>query len=128
MIDDIETMLKAYGQWVNDNRSDLSCKSPSQMLMRSAPHTCAKDVVKVSKRSQVVFINDDDALELNKVMVELRRHHVLLYNIVTLVYVWRYSIRAVTDYLNSRNEGRFTRISVGKLLERGHGYIERAIA
>lgn len=123
----IEQILTAYGAWCNNHQDALGCKSPTAMLMQSAPHQCKDSAVKAAKRSLVAFISDDDALALNLIMSDLRRHSVLLYNIITLVYVWGQSIRWVTDYLNGRSSEKYTRISVGKLLERGHGYIERAM-
>ena len=91
----ITDLLFAYGAWVSDDNNDLGCKSPSLMLMRSAPHQC-KDSVKAASRRTVAFISDDDALAIDRAMKALASdslHNYYLYRIIDYYFVggWSYS-------------------------------------
>ena len=91
----ITDLLFAYGAWVSDDNNELGCKSPSLMLMRSAPHQC-KDSVKAASRRTVVFISDDDALAIDRAMEALASdslHNYYLYRIIDYYFVggWSYS-------------------------------------
>lgn len=90
----ITDLLFAYGQWVNDDNNELGCKSPSLMLMRSAPKQCKDD--KPPKRAQVSFISDDDALAIDRAMNALASdslHNYYLYRIIDCYFIggWSYS-------------------------------------
>lgn len=68
MSDTVE-LLKAWGQWSRDNHN-LGCKSPSLMLMRSAPH---KDKLDAPTRvAQLAYISDDDALRVDDAVADLK--------------------------------------------------------
>lgn len=91
----ITELLFAYGAWVSDDNNELGCKSPSLMLMRSAPHQC-KDSVKAASRRTVAFISDDDALAIDRAMEALASdslHNYYLYRIIDYYFVggWSYS-------------------------------------
>ena len=90
----ITDLLFAYGNWVRDDNNELGCKSPSLMLMRSAPKQC-KDV-KPSKQRTVAFISDDDALAIDRAMGALANdslHNYYLYRIIDCYFIggWSYS-------------------------------------
>lgn len=90
----ITELLFAYGAWVNDDNHELGCKSPSLMLMKSAPKQCKDD--KLPKRAQVSFISDDDALAIDGAMNALANdslHNYYLYRIIDCYFVggWSYS-------------------------------------
>lgn len=90
----ITDLLFAYGQWVNDDNNELGCKSPSLILMRSAPKQCKDD--KPPKRAQVSFISDDDALAIDRAMNALASdslHNYYLYRIIDCYFIggWSYS-------------------------------------
>lgn len=90
----ITDLLFAYGAWVSDDNNELGCKSPSLMLMRSAPKQCKDD--KPPKRAQVSFISDDDALAIDRAMKALASdslHNYYLYRIIDYYFVggWSYS-------------------------------------
>lgn len=96
----ITELLFAYGAWVNDNPESLGFKSPSLMLMRSAPKVCEDD--KPPKRAQVSFISDDDALAIDRAMNALANdslHNYYLYRIIDCYFVggWSYG-RISKDY------------------------------
>ena len=89
----ITDLLFAYGAWVSDDNNELGCKSPSLMLMKSAPKQC-KDV-KPPKRAQVSFISDDDALAIDRAMNALKGdslHNYYLYRILDYYFIggWSY--------------------------------------
>lgn len=90
----ITELLFAYGAWVNDDNVSLNCKSPSLMLMKSAPKQC-KDV-KPSKQRTVAFISDDDALAIDRAMSALANdslHNYYLYRIIDCYFIggWSYN-------------------------------------
>ncbi|WP_413520609.1 antiterminator Q family protein [Psychrobacter glacincola] len=68
MSDTVE-LLKAWGQWSRDNHN-LGCKSPSLMLMRSAPHKDKSDAP--TKVAQLTYISDDDALRVDDAVADLK--------------------------------------------------------
>ena len=91
----ITDLMFAYGAWVNDDNSDLGCKSPSLMLIKSAPKLC-KDSVKPSSRRTVSYISDEDALAVDRAMKALKNdslHNYYLYRIIDCYFVggWSYS-------------------------------------
>ena len=91
----ITDLMFAYGAWVNDDNSDLGCKSPSLMLIKSAPKQC-KDSVKPSSRRTVSYISDEDALAIDRAMKALKNdslHNYYLYRIIDCYFVggWSYS-------------------------------------
>lgn len=94
----ITDLLYAYGAWVNDDNNNLGCKSPSLMLIKTAPHLC-KDSLKSSSKRVVAFIDDDMALAVDRAMQRLLRHSLHLHNIVTYYFIYNYSERKIAkDY------------------------------
>ena len=90
----ITDLLFAYGAWVSDDNNELGCKSPSLMLIKSAPKQCKDD--KPPKRAQVSFISDDDALAIDRAMNALASdslHNYYLYRIIDCYFIggWSYS-------------------------------------
>lgn len=127
----ITELLEAYGAWVNDDNNDLSCKSPSLMLIKSAPKLC-KDSVKASKRRVVKFISDDDALAVDRAMNQLLRHSVHLHNIVTYHFIYNWSERKIArDYWSGFEYPCGTKEAgvyhVKPLLNQGIGFISGAL-
>lgn len=97
----ITDLLFAYGAWVSDDNNELGCKSPSLMLIKSAPKLC-KDSVKPSNRRTVAFISDCDALAIDRAMNALKSdslHTYYLYRILDCYFIggWSYS-RISKDY------------------------------
>lgn len=91
----ITELMFAYGAWVNDDQVSLNCKSPSLMLMKSAPKQC-NDTVKAPSKRVVSFISDDDALAIDRAMDALARdslHNYYLYRIIDYYFIggWSYS-------------------------------------
>lgn len=100
----ITELLEAYGAWVNDDNNDLGCKSPSLMLIKSAPKLC-KDSVKPSSRRIVSYISDEDALAIDRAMNALANdslHNYYLYRVIDYYFVggWSYN-RISEDYWSS---------------------------
>lgn len=123
----ITELLHAYADWVNDNQDGLGCKSPSLMLMRSAPKLCAKDVKSSRKSTARLFISDDDALAVDKAMKSLRTYSLLLYRIIVWRYIRGNSERAITKYLIEKEGVKISRIKAQNLISEAHGYIGRCL-
>lgn len=128
----ITELLFAYGAWVSDDNNELGCKSPSLMLIKSAPKLC-KDSVKASKRRVVDFISDDEALAVDRAMNKLMRHSVHLHNIVAYYFIYNYSERKIAkdywsqfEYPNSDKEAGVYHVK--PLLTQGIGFISGALA
>lgn len=95
----ITDLLFAYGAWVSDDNNELGCKSPSLMLMRSAPHQC-KDSVRAASRRTVAFISDDDALAIDKAMNALKNeslHTRYLYRILDCYFIGGWSYKRISE-------------------------------
>ena len=95
----ISELLHAYGNWVSDDNNELGCKSPSLMLMRSAPHQC-KDSVKAASRRTAAFISDDDALAIDKAMNALKNeslHTYYLYRILDCYFIGGWSYKRISE-------------------------------
>ena len=91
----ITDLMFAYGAWVSDDNNDLGCKSPSLMLMKSAPKLC-KDSLNPSSRRTVSYISDEDALAVDRAMNALKSdslHNYYLYRIIDCYFIggWSYS-------------------------------------
>lgn len=99
----ITELLAAYGAWVNDDNNDLGCKSPSLMLIKTAPKLC-KDSVLSRKRTATLFISDDDALAVDRAMDALIGYSLVLYNIAYLKFVNGRSDRDIAKYYLSSIE------------------------
>lgn len=124
----ITDLLFAYGAWVSDDNNELGCKSPSLMLIKTAPKLCSKDSVKASKQRVVCFIDDDEALAVDRAMNRLLRHSVHLHNIVTYYFVYNWSERKIAkdywsefEYPNSDKEAGVYHVK--PLLTEGIGFI-----
>ena len=128
---DIKEMLLAWGDWANDHVDSLGCKSPSQMLMISAPFADASE--KPVRRSQVVYISDEHALMVDKAVGKLARHSVLLWAVLRLHYQFNWSIRRIAkehlsplEYPNDENK-KVHHTVAERLIERAVGFIEGAM-
>lgn len=122
----ITDLLFAYGAWVSDDNNELGCKSPSLMLIKSAPKLC-KDV-KPSKQRVVNFIDDETALAVDNAMGVLMQEYLVIYNILMLKFVNGYSDRdiakyyiSVIEYPNSKKQVPHT--AVKPLVTQGMGFI-----
>lgn len=129
----ITDLLYAYGAWCNDDQNELSCKSPSQILIKVAPHKCKNDSVKPSNRSTVGFITDEQALTIDRAMVDLKTHSVHLFNIVALHFVYNWSERKLArDYLSKHktlcDTDKPTVYHSKPLLNQGVGFISGVLA
>lgn len=128
----ISELLHAYGNWVNDDNNELGCKSPSLMLMRSAPKQC-KDSVKAASRRTVAFIDDETALAVDNAMNALMRHSVHLHNIVTYHFIYNWSERKIardywSDFEYPDSEKQAGVYHVKPLLNLGIGFVSGVLA
>ena len=128
----ITDLMFAYGAWVNDDNGDLGCKSPSLMLIKSAPKLC-KDSVKPSSRRTVSYISDEDALAVDRAMNKLLRHSVHLHNIVTYHFIYNWSERKIardywSDFEYPNSEKQAGVYHVKPLLNLGIGFVSGVLA
>lgn len=128
---DVKEVLRSWGAWANDHHDGLGCKSPSDMLMKSAPFADANE--KLSKSVQVAYISDEQALMVDKAVGKLARHSVLLWAVLRLHYQYDWSIRKIAkehltpiEYPNDK-EKKVHHTVAAQLLERAVGVIEGAM-
>lgn len=129
---DIKDLLLAWGAWANDHHDSLGCKSPSDMLMRSAPFADANE--KPSKGVQVAHISDENALMVDKAVGKLARHSVLLWAVLRLHYQFGWSIRRIAkehltplEYPNDK-EKKVAVYHVKPLLAEAMGFVSGALS
>ena len=108
MTDNIVELLEQWGAWSRSGLDNLGCKSSMESIMHKAPLI---DVTTCRQYRSVSMLNDDDAMRVNDVLIELRDNDVDAYNAVFLHY-----------YLGQKPEyiahNHFTRIKYGKDSER----------
>ena len=130
MTDNIHELLLSWAAWSRSGLDDLGYKSNMESIMHKAPII---DVTTARQRRSVEMLNDDDAMRVNDVLIELRDNDVDAYNSVFLHY-----------YLGQKPEyiahTHFTRIKYGKdskrkvskhivyqYLARAHGFLRYAL-
>ena len=104
MTDNIVELLEQWGAWSRSGLDNLGYKSNMESIMHKAPIV---DVTTCRQYRSVAMLNDDDAMRVNDVLIELRDDDVDAYNSVFLHY-----------YLGQKPEyiahNHFTRIKYGK--------------
>ncbi|MFK3999844.1 hypothetical protein ACI2I3_00655 [Psychrobacter namhaensis] len=129
----ITDLMFAYGAWVNDDQTSLECKSPSLMLMKSAPKQCA-DAVKQPSKRVVAHITDDEALAVDRAMKLLRERHLVLYHVVRYYFIYNWTVLDIAvDYLTVLEYGNESKKKLSSyhtkpLLTEGMGFISGALA
>ena len=129
----ITDLMFAYGAWVSDDNNELGCKSPSLMLIKSAPKLC-KDSVKPSKRVTVAYIDDDTAMAIDRAMKLLRERHLVLYHVVRYYFIYNWTVLDIAeDYLTVLEYGKDSKKKLSSyhtkpLLTEGMGFISGALA
>ena len=120
MTDDIKEKLEAWGHWANDHGDSLDCKSPSAMLMRSAPFSDKADIPRIGAHSG--YISDDDALMIDRAVGRLARHSVLLWSFIIKHYQYGMSVRQLA------REHKCTAHKIKAYIERAIGFIDGCLA
>lgn len=129
----ITDLLFAYGAWVSDDNNELGCKSPSLMLIKSAPKLC-KDSVKAPSKRVVAHITDDEALAVDRAMKLLRERHLVLYHVVRYYFIYNWTVLDIAvDYLTILEYGKDSKKKLSSyhakpLLTEGMGFISGALA
>ena len=129
----ITELMFAYGAWVNDDQVSLNCKSPSLMLMKSAPKQCS-DTVKAPSKRVVAHITDDEALAVDRAMKLLRERHLVLYHVVRYYFIYNWTVLDIAeDYLTILEYGKDSKKKLSSyhtkpLLTEGMGFISGALA
>lgn len=104
MTDNIVELLIAWGAWSRSGLDNLDYKSNMESIMHKAPFV---DVTTARQHCSVSMLNDDDAMRVNDVLIELRDHDVDAYNSVFL----HYYLQQKPEYIAHTH---FTRIKYGK--------------
>lgn len=104
MTDNIHEILLAWGAWSRSGLDNLDCKSSMESIMHKAPLI---DVNTCRQYRSVSMLNDDDAMRVNEVLIELRDSDVDAYNSVFL----HYYLQQKPEYIAHTH---FTRIKYGK--------------
>lgn len=146
MTNDIKTRLAAWGAWTKDLGGKGGCSSPAQALINCAPF-CDSDSKRRARYDNVDFISDDDALEVDKAMCELRRYSarldvalgsmleheleddnllvcVLMYDVLVRHYRLGESLRSIAADFTLCLKKTITDVKIKAILERGAGFIE----
>lgn len=129
----ITELMFAYGAWVNDDQVSLNCKSPSLMLIKSAPKQC-NDTVKAPSKRMVAHITDDEALAVDRAMKLLRERHLVLYHVVRYYFIYNWTVLDIAeDYLTILEYGKDSKKKLSSyhtkpLLTEGMGFISGVLA
>lgn len=96
---EIQGLLESWGQWVLADGNGLGYKSPMAMLMRG-------QVVEKRKPRTTMFITDDEALRIERVITKLCKFKPLEGEVLKLKYIERMSANAIAKhYLTSIKYG-----------------------
>lgn len=99
---EIQGLLESWGQWVLAEGNGLGYKSPMAMLMRG-------HVVERRKSQNAMFITDDEALRIERVITKLCKFKPLEGKVLILKYVERMSTKAIAKhYLTPIKHGKDT--------------------
>ncbi|NYR09590.1 antiterminator Q family protein [Psychrobacter sp. BI730] len=104
MTDNIVELLEQWGAWSRSGLDNLSYKSNMESIMHKAPIV---DVTTCRQYRSVAILNDDDAMRVNDVLIELRDDDVDAYNSVFL----HYYLQQKPEYIAHNH---FTVIKYGK--------------
>lgn len=145
MTNDIKTRLAAWGTWTKDLGGKGGCSSPAQALINMAPFGDAAK--RRARYDNVTFISDEDALEVDRAMCDLRRYSarldvalghmlehefeddnllvcVLMYPVLEMHFRYDESFRAIASELTKDLGKKITDVKVKAIMERGAGFIE----
>jgi hypothetical protein len=126
---DIKALLAAYGNWCNNNNDNLTCKSPSELIMQSAPHADASEL-RVAKYDSAGFITDDLALQIDGLMLELITYSPIIGECLKRKYIKGQSPEHIAHKYLTRlkyADGSTRKVSKHKASEylaHGEGFIE----
>ena len=88
---EVQNLLASWGHWVLADGTGLGYTSPMAMLMRG-------HVVEKSKPRTAMFITDDEALKVERLVTILCEHKPLEGKILLLKYVERMSASSIAKY------------------------------
>lgn len=111
---DIKELLLAWGAWCRDDHMSLDCKSPSEMIMRSAPHAEASESSPVT-RYQSDYISDDMALMIDRIFATLCKYKPIEGKCLRLRYIdGHYPEKIAATYLSDLKYGKDSNRKVSK--------------
>lgn len=111
---DIKELLLAWGAWCRDDHMSLDCKSPSEMIMRSAPHAEVSETAPVT-RYQSDYISDDMALRIDRIVMTLCKYKPIEGKCLRLRYITgHYPEKIAATYLSELKYGKDSNRKVSK--------------
>lgn len=111
---DIKELLLAWGAWCRDDHMSLDCKSPSEMIMRSAPHAEVSETAPVT-RYQSDYISDDMALRIDRIVMTLCKYQPVEGKCLRLRYITgHYPEKIAGTYLTELKYGKGSKKKVSK--------------
>lgn len=111
---DIKELLLAWGAWCRDDHAGLDCKSPSEMIMRSAPHADATETAPVA-HYQSAHISDDMALRIDRIVLTLCKYKPVEGKCLRMRYIHgQYPEQIANTYLTELKYGKDSKRKVSK--------------
>lgn len=94
---EVHLLLASWARWVRADSTGLGYKSPMALLMRGQE-------VERKKPMRAAFIDDDNALKIERLVTRLCEHRPLTGKILILRYVENMSAGAISKYFQTRLE------------------------
>lgn len=131
-MDDIKDKLRAYGKWCRQDSHGLGCKSPSEMIMKSAPHADAVEL-RIARYDDTQHMTDDEAMKIDRIIVALLRHAPITANCLKRRYIELHTAEEIAHkYLTPIKYGKDDKRKVSKhvanqYISKAEGFVECAI-
>ena len=143
---DVKVKLEAWGAWTRNIGNTGSCSSPAQALINCAP-VCDSDYKRYARYEAFEHISDEEALEVERAMVTLKRYSArldvamgvmleleladdnllmcnLMYPVLERHFRYDESFSHIARELTKAIGKKITDVKVKAIMERGAGFIE----
>lgn len=130
MTDNIVELLEQWGAWCRSDLDNLGYKSNMESIMHKAPII---DVITCRQYRSVSMLNDDDAMRVNDILIELRNDDVDAYNAVFLRFYRKQKVEYIAHtHFTELRYGKDSKRKVSKhivyqYLARAEGFVGRAL-
>ena len=111
---DIKIILASWGNWARQ-QDGLGFKSPSKMLINSAPEVDASEYVAGNRYDSDLFISDEKAMIVDRIVGTLLKAHEIEGHCLVLRYVHgKYPKQIAQDYLTEIKYGKNSQRTVSE--------------